>query len=165
MRLSLTRDLHRPRVDDGHVARVASFKYSSSMTSPTLKVTPEGLRTAAQRCEALAATVAPALSTVTISGWQSTGAATSAVNAGMNTIATACKSRMTANGAKLTKAASIYENQEGHAAQRLTAVGSHLPAGSGGDGSAGDLPPGFTPLAPRGSGIDGGAAGGFGIGR
>lgn len=30
------------------------------MTSPILKVTPEGLRTAAQRCEALAATVAPA---------------------------------------------------------------------------------------------------------
>lgn len=102
---------------------------------------------------------------MTTSGWQSTGAATSAVNAGMSTLGTACKSRMTANGGKLTKAASIYQNQDDHAAQRLTAVGSHLPAGSGGDGSAGGLPPSFTPLAPRGSGIDGGAAGGFGIGR
>ncbi|OBH16331.1 hypothetical protein EHH44_12000 [Mycolicibacter terrae] len=135
------------------------------MTSPTLKVTPEGLRSAAQRCEALAGAVAPALPTVTISGWQSTGAATSAVNAGMSTIGTACKSRMTANGGKLTKAAGEYQNQDDHAARRLTAVGSHPAAGSGGDGRAGGLPPGFTPLAPRGSGIDGGAAGGYGIGR
>lgn len=135
------------------------------MTSPTLKVTPEGLRTVAQRCEALAVTVAPALPTVTLSTWQSTGAATSAVNAGMSTIGTACKSRMTANGGKLTKAANEYQNQDDHAAQRLTAVASHLPAGPGGDSAAGGLPPGITPLVPRAAGGDGGAAGGFGVGR
>lgn len=135
------------------------------MTSPTLKVTPEGLRAAAQRCEALAATVAPALPTVTISGWQSTGAATSAVSAGMSTVGTACKSRMTANGSKLTKAASAYQNQDDQGAQRLTAVGSHLPADSDGDGGAGGLPPGFTSLVPRAAGVDGGAAGGSGMSR
>jgi hypothetical protein len=83
----------------------------------------------------------------------------------MSTIGTACKFRMTANASKLTKAASEYQNQDDHAAQRLTAVASHLPAESGADGGVGGLPPGITPLAPRGSGIDGGAAGGFGIPR
>lgn len=129
------------------------------MTSPTLQVTPDGLRTVAQRCEALAATVSPALPTVALSTWQSTGAATSAVNAGMSTIGTACKSRMTANGSKLSKAASAYQNQDDQGAQRLTAVASHLSAGPGGDGGASGLPPGITPLAPRAAGGDGGAAG------
>lgn len=136
------------------------------MTSPTLKVTPEGLRTVAQRCEALAGTVAAALPPVSASGWQSTGAATSAVNAVMSTTGTVYKSRMTANANKLTKAAADYEHQDGQGAERLTAVGSHLPAGAGGDGgAAGKLPPHTTPLVPRGSGVDGGSAGGFGMGR
>jgi len=139
---------------------MASFKYSSHMTAPTLKVTPEGLRSVAQRCEALAATVAPALPTVTVSAWQTTGAATSTVNTGMSKTGTACKSRMAASGGKLTTAASNYQAQDDHAAQRLTAVGSHLPAASGTDGGAAGLPPGFTPLVPRSSGGDGGAAGG-----
>ncbi|WP_082956758.1 type VII secretion target [Mycolicibacter sinensis] len=131
------------------------------MTSPTpLQVTPDGLRAAAQRCEALAATVTPTLPAVTVSAWQSTAAATSAANAGMSTTGTACKSRMIANAAKLTRAASAYQNQDDHGAERLTAVGSHLPAGSGGDGGAGGLPRSFTPLVPRGFGVDGGAAGG-----
>ncbi|SHP44949.1 type VII secretion target [Mycobacteroides abscessus] len=135
------------------------------MTSPTLKVNPDGLRTAAQRCETLAATVAPALPSVTLSAWQTTGAATSTVNAGMSTTGTACKSRMVASAGKLIKAATYYQNQDDHAAQRLTAAGSHLPVGSGTDGGKGGLAPGFTPLVPRGSGGDGGGAGGFGTPR
>src|SRR5699024_6969106 len=98
------------------------LKYSCPMTSPALKVTPEALGSVAQRCEALAETVAPALPTVTLSAWQSTGAATSAVNAEMTNMGTALKSRMAASGGKLTKAASKYQNQDDHAAQRLTAV-------------------------------------------
>lgn len=139
------------------------------MTSPTpLQVTPGGLRAAAQRCEALAAAVAPALSAVTVSAWQATGAATSTVNAGMSTTATTLKSRMTANAAKLTRAANDYRNQDDRGAAALTAVGSHLPAGSGIDGGTGGLPPAMTPLVPRvagGGGVDGGAAGGFGTPR
>lgn len=141
------------------------LEYSSSMTSPALKVTPEGLRAVAQRCETLAATLAQALPTVALSSWQSTGAATSAVNAEMSSIGTACKSRMASNGSKLTRAASDYQNQDNHGAQQLGAVASHRPAGAGPDGDAGGLPPGFTPLVPHRSGVDGGAAGGFGIGR
>ncbi|CQD02131.1 MULTISPECIES: type VII secretion target [Mycobacterium] len=134
------------------------------MTSPVLRVTPASLREFAQRCEALSGQVAPALPAETISAWQSTGAAASTVNAGMRTVGTACKSRMTANGSKLIKAASAYQNQDDHSAQRLTAVGSHLPAGSGTDGGAGGLPSGIPPLVPRSSGGDGGSAG-LGIGR
>lgn len=136
------------------------------MTSPTpLQVTPDGLRAAAQRCEALAATIAPALSAVTASAWQTTGGATSTVNAAMSTTATALKSRMTANAAKLTRAASDYQNQDDHSAEQLTAVGSHLPASAGGDGGTGTLSASFTPLVPRGLGIDGGAASGPGTPR
>ena len=135
------------------------------MTAPTLRVTPDGLSALAQRCQALAAAVAPALPAVTAEAWQSTGAATGSVNAGMSSIGTVCKSRMTANASKLTRAVHDWENQESHAAQRLTAVASHLPAGTGGDGgAAGGLPPGITPLVPRGSGGDGGSAG-LGTGR
>ncbi|WP_133055653.1 hypothetical protein [Mycolicibacter engbaekii] len=83
----------------------------------------------------------------------------------MNTTGTSCKSRMAASGGKLIKAASDYENQDDQGAATLTAVGSHLPVASGTDGGAGVLQRGFTPLVPRSSGGDGGAAGGFGTPR
>lgn len=137
------------------------------MTSPTLQVTPEGLLTAAQRCSALAATVAPALPTAAASGaWQSTGAATSTMNAGMSTTATASKTRMTANSGKLTRAAADYQHQDDGAAQRLHDVGSHiLPPGAGGDGgAAGGRPPLPTLVRRSTTGVDGGA-GGLGTGR
>lgn len=135
------------------------------MTSPTLKVTPEVLRSMARRCEALAVTVSPTLPSVTISGWQSTSAATSAVNADMSTTGAACKSRMAASGSKLTQAASAYENRDNHGAQQLGAVGSHLPASSGTDGDAGGMPPALTSLVPGPTGGDGGAAGELGTPR
>jgi hypothetical protein len=135
------------------------------MTSPApLKVTPGGLHELAQRCSAVAGAVSPTLPAVSASGWQSTGAAASTVNASMSSTGTACKSRMTANAGKLTAAAGAHHNQDDHGAQRLTAVASQLPSGSGGDGGAGGLPPGLTPLAPRSAGGDGGAAG-LGTGR
>lgn len=82
----------------------------------------------------------------------------------MSATGAACKSRMTGSGSKLTAAAGAYQDQDDHGARRLTAVASHLLAGSGADGGAGRLPPGITPLVPRSAGGDGGAAG-LGTGR
>lgn len=133
------------------------------MTGPTpLRVTPAGLLTVAQRCSALAATVAPSTPpAVSSATWQSTGAACSTVNTGVSKTGTVLKSRMTANANNLTKAAGDYANQDDHSATALTAAGSHLPSvGSGGDGGAGGMTAAPRPgVIPTGSGGDGGAAG------
>lgn len=136
------------------------------MTAPVpLRVTPAGLRAAAQRCSALAATVAPVLPRVAAAAWQSTGSATSTVNAGVSKTAASLRGRMTASANKLTKAAGDYENQDHHGAADLTAAGSNIPAGSGADGGAGGMTGAQRPgPIPTGSGGDGGA-GGLGIPR
>ncbi|MEZ0384167.1 type VII secretion target [Mycobacterium sp. pW045] len=122
------------------------------MTSPaSLQVTPASLRELAQRCEALAAQVAPMPPAVTASSWQDSAAAVSTTNAGGSRAATAMRGRMTATSNKLTTAAHDYEAMDNDGAAALAAV-TRRPAG-------------LTPLAPRGSGIDDGAAAGFGIPR
>lgn len=121
------------------------------MTSPLLRVTAVSLRELAQRCEALANGVAPNLPAASASPWQASGAATSTVNAATSTAATAIRGRMTANSNKLGTAAHDYEAMDNDGATALAAVRR---------GGAG-----ITPLVPRGSAIDGGAASGFGAPR
>lgn len=121
------------------------------MTSPVLRVTPASLRELAQRCEALSGQVAPTLPAVSASTWQASGAATSTVSAGTSKAAAALQGRMTASSNKLRTAAHDHEAMDNHGAADLSAVAR---------GGAG-----FTPLVPRGSGIDAGAAGGFGAPR
>ncbi|MEB3070377.1 hypothetical protein [[Mycobacterium] vasticus] len=115
------------------------------MTSPVQRVTPVWLRELAQRCETLVGRVAPALPAVTASDWQASGASVNTVNAGGTMAAAAVRGRMTASAGKLTKAAHEYEAKDNDGAAALAAV----PRGVAG----------FTPLVPRGSGTDGGAAG------
>jgi hypothetical protein len=122
------------------------------MTSPApLQVTPASLRELAQRCQALAARVAPMLPAVTASGWQASAAAASTANTGGAKTAAAMQGRMTAASNKLTTAAHDYEAMDNDGAAALAAVSRRAA--------------GFTPLAPRGSGADGGAAAGFGLPR
>lgn len=118
------------------------------MTSPVLRVTPAGLRELAQRCGALAAGVAPTLPSVRASVWQASAAAAGTVNADGSKAAVAMRGRMTANAGKLTTAAHEYESTDNDGAAALATV----PQGGAG----------ITPLVPRGSGVDGGSAGGFG---
>ncbi|WP_067972617.1 hypothetical protein [Mycolicibacter icosiumassiliensis] len=117
------------------------------MTSPVLRVTPVSLRTLAQRCAALSGQFAPAGPPANASAWQSSAAAASATNVVTSTVAMALGGRMTASGGKLTTAAQEYETMDNDGAAALAA----MPQGA----------VGFTPLVPRGSGIDGGAAGGL----
>lgn len=121
------------------------------MTSPVLRVTPANLRQLAQRCVALADGVAPALPAASASAWQASGAAASTTNVVTSTAATAMRGRMTAGSGKLTTAAQEYESMDNNGAAALAAV----PNGGAG----------FTPLVRRASGVDGGAAGGFGTPR
>ncbi|BBZ22921.1 type VII secretion target [Mycolicibacter hiberniae] len=121
------------------------------MTSPALRVTPVSLRTLAQRCAALSGQVAPALPAASGSAWQSSGAAARTTNVATSMAATALRSRMTASSAKLATAAHEYETMDNNGAAALAAV----PQGGGR----------FTPLVPRGTGVDGGAAGGLGTPR
>ncbi|MEB3023684.1 type VII secretion target [[Mycobacterium] crassicus] len=121
------------------------------MTSPGLRVTPTSLRELAQRCGALADGVTPALPAVSVSAWQTSGAAVSSVNASGSKAAAAMHGRMAASSNKLTTAACEYEAMDNDGAAALAAVPQ---SGAG-----------ITPSAVRGSGADGGAAGGFGIPR
>ncbi|MEO6795325.1 MAG: hypothetical protein ABI253_12960 [Mycobacterium sp.] len=121
------------------------------MTTPALRVTAVGLRELAQRCEILSGQVAPRLSPVTASTWQTSGAAASTVNAGTSKAATALRGRMATGSNKLGTAAHEYVAMDNHAATALAAV----PRGGAG----------ITPVAPCGSGVDGGAAGAFGTPR
>lgn len=121
------------------------------MTSSVLRVTPVSLRVLAQRCVTLADGVVPAPPAASASAWQSSGAAASSMNIGTSKTAAALSGRMTASGSKLTTAAQEYEAMDNDGAAALAAV----PQGGAG----------FTPLVRRGSGIDGGAAGGSGTPR
>ncbi len=114
------------------------------MTSPVLRVTTVSLRELAQRCTSPSDQVAPALPAAAAPAWQATGTATSTVNAGASTAATAMRGRMTASSGKLTTAAHDYEAMDQAGAAALAAVPQHSP--------------GLPPLVPR-SGVDGGAAG------
>lgn len=121
------------------------------MSSPVLQVTPVSLRELAQRCAVLSGQVAPTMPAASASAWQSSGAAASTMKVDTSTAATALSGRMTTSAGKLTKAAQEYEAMDQSGAAALAAV----PQGGGN----------FTPMVPRGSGVDGGAAGGFGAGR
>ncbi|WP_152665352.1 hypothetical protein [Mycobacterium sp. UM_Kg1] len=121
------------------------------MTSPVLRVSPLSLRTLAQRCAALPGQVAPPLPAASGSAWQSSGAAASTTRVVTSTAATALSGRMTASSGKLTNAAHEYEAMDDNGAAALAAV----PQGGGR----------FTPLVPRGSGVDCGAAVGLGTPR
>lgn len=121
------------------------------MTSPVLRVTPVSLRNLAQRCAALSGQVAPTMPAASGSAWQSSGAAARAANVVTSTAATALRGRMTASSGKLTTAAHEYEAMDTNGAAALAAV----PQGGGN----------FTPLVPRGTGVDRGAAGGLGTPR
>ncbi len=122
------------------------------MTSPApLQVTPAGLRELAQRCEDLAAQVAPILPAVSAPGWQASAAAVSTANAGGGKAAAAMRARMMSSARALYTAAHDYEAMDHDSATALAGV---PPGGAG-----------FTPLVPRGSGADGGAASGIGTPR
>ncbi|RRR40294.1 hypothetical protein EHH44_20670 [Mycolicibacter terrae] len=110
------------------------------MTTPGLRVVPEGLRARAQRCDVLAGQVAVTLPTVAAPSWQSSSAAATAVSAGANRVGMVLGSRMHATAAELTAAARDYEAMDDGGAAALAAVGSGAPGGSpSGDGGAGGL--------------------------
>ncbi|HEX7322823.1 MAG TPA: hypothetical protein VF299_07795, partial [Mycobacterium sp.] len=68
---------------------------------------------------------------VTASAWQSSGAATTAANAGATRAAMSLKARMAATGSKVSKAAHNYTAMDDQGAAALAGVGSSLSAGSG----------------------------------
>ncbi|WP_082947023.1 type VII secretion target [Mycolicibacter sinensis] len=121
------------------------------MTSPGLRVTPASLRELARRCGTLADGIAPPVPAVSASAWQASGAAAGSINAGSSNASAAMRGRMAASSRRLTIAAHEYEAMDNGGAAALAAV----PQGGAG----------ITPMAPRGSGADGGTAGGFGIPR
>lgn len=66
----------RSRAFSARTATLARYPFlMTAPADPALRVTAVGLREVAQHCQALAGEVAPILSSVTVSGWQSSGAA------------------------------------------------------------------------------------------
>ena len=111
------------------------------MTTPGLRVGPDGLRALAQRCEELASEVAVTLPTRTALSWQSSEVAATAVSAGTGRVGKILASRMQATASKLTGAANDFEAMDDGGAAALAAVGSSAPAGGyqNVDGDAGGL--------------------------
>jgi hypothetical protein len=111
------------------------------VTTPGLRVVPDGLRALAQRCEQLAGQVAVTPPTMTAPSWQSSGAAATAVSAGAGRVGKVLASRMQATAAKLTVAANDFEAMDDGGAAALAAVGLSAPAGGfpNVDGGAGGL--------------------------
>lgn len=102
---------------------------------------PDGLRTLAQRCDALAGQVRASLPTMASASWQASGAAAATtVSVGANRVGAVLAGRMRATATKLTEAAHDYEAMDDGGAAALAAVSSGLPGGyPRGDGGAGGL--------------------------
>lgn len=101
---------------------------------------PDGLRTLAQRCDALAGQVRASLPTIASPSWQASGPAATTVSVGANRVGAVLAGRMQATATKLTEAARDYEAMDDGGAAALAAVSSGLPGGyPRGDGGAGGL--------------------------